>query len=83
MMRLQNGIHARVANRAVVFLTVWKIWAQISIEAPVIRSHRALPRLMKAMLDNRQRLENMIGFSVVNSGANFAVFIDVPLLETS
>ena len=54
MMRLQNGIHARVADRVAVFPMVWKIWAQISIEAPVIRSHRncALPRLMKAVLDN-------------------------------
>ena len=54
MMRLQNGIHARVADQAAVFLMVWKIWAQISIGASVIRSHRncALPRLMKAVLDN-------------------------------
>ena len=55
MVRLQNGIHARVTDQATVFLMVWKIWAQISIRAPVIRSHRnwALPRLMKAVLDNR------------------------------
>ena len=54
MMRLQNGIHAYVANRAAVFPMIWKIWAQISIGAPVIRSLRnwALPRLMKAVLDS-------------------------------
>ena len=40
MMRLQNGIHASVADRADVFLMIWKIWAQISTEAPVIRSLR-------------------------------------------
>ena len=40
MMRLQNGIHARVADQAAVFPMVWKMWAQISIEAPLIRSHR-------------------------------------------
>ena len=40
MVRLQNGIHARVTDRAAVFPMVWKIWAQISIRAPVIRSHR-------------------------------------------
>ena len=54
MMRLQNGIHARVANWAAVFPMIWKMWAQISIGAPVIRSLRnwALPRLMKAVLDS-------------------------------
>ena len=54
MMRLQNGIHARVAVQAAVFPMVWKIWAQISIGALVIRLHwnLALPRLMKAVLDN-------------------------------
>ena len=40
MIRLQNGIHARVADRAAVFPMVWKMWAQISIGAPVIISHR-------------------------------------------
>ena len=40
MMRLQNGIHARAANRAAVFPVIWKIWAQISIGAPIIRSLR-------------------------------------------
>ena len=38
MTRLQNGIHARVADRATVFPMIWKIWAQISIGALVIRS---------------------------------------------
>ena len=54
MMRLQNGIHAHVADRVVIFPMIWKIWAQISIGAPVIRSLRnwAFPRLMKAVLDN-------------------------------
>ena len=37
---MRNGIHAHVADRAAVFPTVWKIWAQILIGAPVIRSHR-------------------------------------------
>ena len=27
MMRLQNGIHACVADQATVFAMVWKIWA--------------------------------------------------------
>ena len=40
MMRLQNGIHASVADQVVVFPMVWKIRAWISIEALVIRSHR-------------------------------------------
>ena len=35
MMRLENGIHVRVAVRAAVFPMVWKIWAQISIGATV------------------------------------------------
>ena len=54
MMRLQNGIHHHAIDRAAVFLMVWKMWAQISMGAPVIRSHRnwALPRLMKVVLDN-------------------------------
>ena len=40
MMRLQNRIHARVADRATVFPMAWKIWAQISVRAPVIKSYR-------------------------------------------
>ena len=40
MIRLQNGKHARVADQAAVFPMVWKMWAHISIGAPVIRSHR-------------------------------------------
>ena len=61
------------------------MWAQMSIETPVMRSHRnfALPRLMKAMLDNGYRLENMIKFRVISSGVNCAVPIDEPLLLTS
>ena len=54
MMRLQNGIHPRAVDRATVFLMVWKMWAQISMGASVIRSQRnwAIPRLMKVMLDS-------------------------------
>ena len=40
MMRLKNGIHTCVADRVAVFPMIWKIWAQISIEAPIIRSLR-------------------------------------------
>ena len=54
MMRLQNGIHPRAADLTMVFLMVWKMWAQISMGAPIIRSQRncALPRLMKFVLDS-------------------------------
>ena len=40
MIRLQNGIHAHVADRATIFPMIWKMWVQISIGAPVIRSLR-------------------------------------------
>ena len=54
MMRLQNGIHPRAIDRVAVFLMVWKMWAQISVGAPVIRSQRnwALSRFMKVVLDS-------------------------------
>ena len=40
MMRPQNEIHACVADRAAIFPMIWKMWAHISIGAPVIRSLR-------------------------------------------
>ena len=54
IMRLQNGIHPRASEWAAVFLMVWKMWAQMLMDIPVIRSHRnwALPRLMKVVLDS-------------------------------
>ena len=54
MMRLQKGIHVHVTDRVAVFPMVWKMWAQMLIETPIMRSHRncPLPRLMKAVLDN-------------------------------
>ena len=84
MMRLQNGRFFHATDRAVVFPMIWNMWAQISIGTPVMRSQRncALPRLMKAVLDNG-RLENMINFRVVSSGENCLVPIEVPLLTTS
>ena len=50
-----------------------------------MRSHRnyALPRLMNVVFESGKRLENMINLRIVSSGANFAVPMDVPLLETS
>ena len=38
MRRLQKGIHVRATIRVVVFPMVWKMWAQISIKTPVMRS---------------------------------------------
>ena len=83
--RLQKGMHVRVTDRAVVFPMIWKMWAHMSIGAPVIRSHRnwALPRLMNAVFESGYRLKNMINLRVFSSGANFVVPMDVPLLETS
>ena len=85
MMRLQKGRHVHAAVCAAVFPIVWKMWAQISIKTPVMKSHKncALPRLMNPMLDSGSRLENIINVSVFNSGSNFAVPMDVPLAETS
>ena len=40
IMRLQNGIYPHVADRAAVFLMVQKMWAQISMDALVVRSYR-------------------------------------------
>ena len=50
-----------------------------------MRSHRnyALPRLMNVVFESGKWLENMINLRIVSSGANFAVPMDVPLLETS
>ena len=57
----------------------------MSIETPEMRSHKnlALSRLMKAVFDSGQRLENMISFRAVSSGENNAVPIDDPVLPTS
>jgi len=54
MIRLQKGRHIHAAIRVAVFPIVWKMWAQISIGDPVIRSHKnyALPRLMNPVLDS-------------------------------
>ena len=54
MMRLQKGILVCAADRASIFIIVGKMWAQMSIGTPVMRSHRncALPRFMKAVLDS-------------------------------
>ena len=83
--RLQKGIRVRAANRAAIFPMIWKMWAHMSIGVPVMRSHRnwALPRLMNAVFESGYRLKNMINLIVFSSSANFAVPIDVPLLETS
>ena len=83
--RVQKGIHVRVADRATVFPMIWKMWAHMSIGAPVIRSHRnwALPRLMNAVFESGYRLKNMISLRVFNSGVNFVVPVDVPLHETT
>ena len=85
MMRLQKGILVHVADRALVFPIVWKMWAQMSIGTPIMRSHRncTLPRFMMVVLYSGQRLENMINFRVVSSGENCAMPIDDPLLLTS
>ena len=52
IIRLQKGRHIRAAVRLAIFPIVWKMWAQISIRAPVMRSHKnyALPRLMNLVL---------------------------------
>ena len=85
MMRLRKGRHICATVLATVFPIVWKMWVQISIGVPVMRSHKncALPRLMNPMLDNGYRLENIINVSAFNSSSNFAVPMDVPLSETS
>ena len=83
--RPQKGIHVCAADRAAVFPIIWKMWAHMSIGAPVMRSHRnwALSRLMNAVFESGYRLKNMINLRVFNSCANFAVPMDVPLLMTS
>ena len=55
MRRLQKERHIRAA----FFTIVWKIWAQMSIGAPVMRSHKncALLRLMNPMLESGYKLE--------------------------
>ena len=82
--RLQKGIHNCAADRATVFPMIWKMWAYMSIGVLVMRSHRnwALPRLMNAVFESGYRLKNMINLRVFNSGANLAVPMDVPVLET-
>ena len=69
---------------AVVFPIVWKIWAQMLIGAPLMRSYKncALPRLMNPMLKSGYRLENIMNVRVFSSGLNFVVPKDVPLAET-
>ena len=66
MTRLQKGRHICAAEHLVVFPIVWKMWAQMSVWAPLMRSHKnyALPRLMSPMLVSRYRLENMINLSL-------------------
>ena len=39
--------------------------------------------MMNAVFESGYRLKNMIDLRVFNSGANIAMPIDVPLLETS
>ena len=57
----------------------------MSIEAPLIKSHRncAHPWLMKPMFDRRLRLKNMISVRVFNSSPNFVVPMEVLAEETS
>ena len=52
--RLQKGRHICAAIYAAIFPIVSKMWAQISIRAPMMRSHKnyALPRLMNPVLDS-------------------------------
>ena len=69
--RLQKGRHVHAADRVAIFPMVWKMWAQMSIGTPLMKSHRncTLPRLMNAVFESGQRLKNMINLRVVRSGA--------------
>ena len=70
MTRLQKGRHIFATDRLAVFPMVWNMWAQMSISAPLIKSHKncALLRFLKPVLDRGNRLKNMISVRVFNSG---------------
>ena len=85
MTRLQKGRNIFTVDRPAIFPMVWNMWAQMSIWAPLIKSHKnyVLLRLMKLVLDRGYRLKNMISVRVFNSDPNFVVPMEVPMEETS